>query len=164
MDVHTEGRIEVNPEECTGCGICLTSCKREALAIGPAVIIAGAARPATTCAQSRERSRSTTERRTRLGRCRVARSCMPRRARQKSAAGKRQWMPLRPQALGGAAQAAVSASSVVATPCTTAAMRTPARITSSDTPFSSKTLSCELTHLPQPLMAETTSDHSSKSR
>jgi 2-oxoglutarate ferredoxin oxidoreductase subunit delta len=37
MEVDTVCRIEVNADECTGCGICLGSCKREALAIGSAV-------------------------------------------------------------------------------------------------------------------------------
>ena len=34
MEGHTTGKIEVNREECTGCGIRLGSCKREALSIG----------------------------------------------------------------------------------------------------------------------------------
>jgi len=26
-------KVEINPEECTGCGICLESCKRDALKV-----------------------------------------------------------------------------------------------------------------------------------
>lgn len=37
MAAQTQCRIEVHPEECTGCGICLSSCKREALALGSSV-------------------------------------------------------------------------------------------------------------------------------
>jgi ferredoxin len=37
MDAHTQGRIEVNTQECTGCGICIGSCKEAALDIAPVV-------------------------------------------------------------------------------------------------------------------------------
>lgn len=34
MDVRAETRVEVNREECTGCGLCVEYCQRGALKIG----------------------------------------------------------------------------------------------------------------------------------
>lgn len=36
MDVRAGTRVEVNREECTGCGLCVASCQRGALKIGTA--------------------------------------------------------------------------------------------------------------------------------
>lgn len=37
MDAPTQCKIEVHQEECTGCGFCLESCKRNALKMSEAV-------------------------------------------------------------------------------------------------------------------------------
>jgi MinD superfamily P-loop ATPase len=36
MDVRAGTRVEVNREECTGCGLCLESCQRSALKLSAA--------------------------------------------------------------------------------------------------------------------------------
>ena len=64
---------------------------------------------------------------------------------------------------GRSFEIAASPFRVAAIACTTAAIRTAACIDSTPTPALRSSRSCASTHIPQPLIAETASDHSSKS-